>query len=144
MLSIFTTTFPNKSPTIGNMIRPAPQLPFLKQCLQPFIHSPCVSRAPGTALVKLPQCRHASADAVKTIRLEKPTNFVPPSHGRRLKKDLPRHYGPELTSTQKTTQATKKYPNMMPPPGTFMFWFLTNRRIHAFISLVCLRSPLQL
>ncbi len=92
---------------------------------------------------RLPTFRHASASAPKTIRLEKPTKFVPPSHGKRLKQQILRHYGPQLTQTQKAEQATKKYPNMMPPPGTFMFWFLTSRGIHTFISMVgLLHSPI--
>lgn len=97
---------------------------------------PNVAKAPRTARVRLPACRFASTGTPKTIRLEKPAKFVPPSHGKRLKQQIPRHYGPELTQTQKTEQATKKYPNMMPPPGTFMFWFLTSRGIHTFITLV--------
>lgn len=103
-----------------------------------------IIKAQRTARNPLPTCRHASASAVgtpKTIRLEKPAKFVPPSHGKRLKQQIPRHYGPRLTETQKTEQASKKYPNMMPPPGTFMFWFLTSRSIHTFITLV---SPYHL
>ncbi|KAF6230405.1 hypothetical protein HO133_004747 [Letharia lupina] len=67
--------------------------------------------------------------------LEKPTKFNPPSHGKRLKQQIPRHYGPQLTGEQRNEQQTKKYPNMMPAPGTFMHWFLTSRGIHTFISL---------
>ena len=95
------------------------------------------------AYPRLPQCRYASASATKPIRLEKPTKFVPPSHGKRLKQHIPRHYGPGLTQVQKKEQATKKYPNMMPPEGTFMYWFLTNRGIHSFISLVGLQRSLH-
>lgn len=86
----------------------------------------------------LPSRCYASTNTPKTIRLEKPEKFVPPSHGRRLKQQIPRHYGPQLTQTQKTEQATKKYPHMMPPPGSWMFWFLTSKGIHTFISLVSL------
>lgn len=86
----------------------------------------------------LPACKHASTTTPtpKVIRLEKPAKFNPPSHGKRLKQQIPRHYGPQLTQEQKVEQKTKKYPRMMPPPGTFMFWFLTSRGIHTFISLV--------
>ena len=86
--------------------------------------------------LRLPSYRYVSTNTARPIRLEKPIKFVPPSHGKRLKQQIPRHYGPELTQTQKTEQATKQYPHMMPPPGTFMFWFLTNRTIHVFITLV--------
>ncbi len=81
-------------------------------------------------------CRNASASASKPRVLEKPTRFNPPSHGRRLKQQIPRQYGPQLTEEQKTEQQTRKYPNMMPAPGTFMHWFLTSRGIHTFITLV--------
>lgn len=95
-----------------------------------------LSHAPPIARFTPPTTRHASTNIPKPIRLEKPAKFVPPSHGKRLKQQIPRHYGPDLTHAQKTEQATKKYPHMMPAPGTFMFWFLTNRSIHAFITLV--------
>lgn len=87
---------------------------------------------------KLPTCKHASTTTPipKVFRLEKPAKFNPPSHGKRLKQQIPRHYGPQLTQEQKVEQNTKQYPKMMPPPGSFMFWFLTNRGIHVFISLV--------
>ena len=87
---------------------------------------------------RLLPCRYASTSIPepRTIRLEKPAKFNPPSHGKRLKASLPRHFGPQLTQQQKVEQAKKKYPRMMPPPGTFMFWFLTSRGLHMFISLV--------
>ena len=95
-----------------------------------------VLRLPLPVRHPLPNCRHASASASKPRVLEKPTKFNPPSHGKRLKQQIPRHYGPDITQAQKSEQQTKKYPNMMPPPGSFMFWFLTSRGIHMFITLV--------
>jgi hypothetical protein len=71
--------------------------------------------------------------------LEKPAKFNPPSHGSR--RPAPRAYpGPPLSAKEKATQRTKKYPNMMPAEGTFMRWFLTNRGLHVYITLVC-RPP---
>jgi len=35
---------------------------------------------------------------------------------------------------------TKKYPNMMPPEGTFSHWLLHNRSIHVYIALGTLFS----
>ena len=92
-----------------------------------------------------PLCKRASTNTPppKIIRLEKPAKFNPPSHGRRPKQQIPRYYGPELTQQQKVEQKTKKYPNMMPPPGTFLYWFLTNRGIHVTISLVRLYLRLR-
>lgn len=92
-------------------------------------------KSPHTARRVLPICRNASATSSKPRVLEKPTKFNPPSHGKRLKQQIPRQYGPQLTVEQKTEQESKKYPNMMPAPGTFMYWFLTSRGIHTFISL---------
>ena len=101
-------------------------------------------KLPYTQLPKLvspsyltfPIYRNASASTSKPRVLEKPTRFNPPSHGKRLKQETPRNYGPQLTAEQKTEQETKKYPNTMPPPGTWMFWFLTTTSIHTFITLV--------
>ena len=84
----------------------------------------------------IPISRNASASTSKPRVLEKPTKFNPPSHGKRVKEELPRHYGPQLTREQKAEQQTKQYPHMMPPEGTWMYWFLTSRGIHTFICLV--------
>ncbi|PBP21330.1 hypothetical protein BUE80_DR007907 [Diplocarpon rosae] len=73
--------------------------------------------------------------AVKPLVLEKPTKFNPPSHGARLRKEAPRYPGPRLSAEEATLQKTKKYPNMMPPEGSFLYWFINNRSIHLFISL---------
>ena len=97
---------------------------------------PRLVKEPQIPYRTLPICRNASASTSKPRVLEKPTRFNPPSHGKRLKQQIPRQYGPQLTGEQKTEQRTKKYPNMMPAEGTFMHWFLTSRRIHIFISLV--------
>jgi hypothetical protein len=72
--------------------------------------------------------------------LEKPARFNPPSHGARLRKDPPRYPGPALSQEQRSAQQTKKYPNMMPPPGSFMHWFLNDRTIHLYITLGTLFS----
>ena len=79
--------------------------------------------------------RHASTTPPPKPRvLAQPDKFRPPSHPSRLRSKTPRYqYGPELTAEQKTK---KQYPHMMPPEGSFMHWFLTNRTIHLWISLV--------
>lgn len=92
------------------------------------------------------QCpRHASARASSTKTptsmprtLEKPEKFNPPSHPQRLNRAPPRNYpGPAMTEQQKQESKEKQYPHMMPPEGSFMHWFLTNKSIHLWISLVC-------
>lgn len=89
---------------------------------------------------RLQPCQHASTDAStsKPLNLEKPTKFYPPSHPQRLaKRRLPRQYsGPPMSEAQREEQKTKKYPNMMPAEGTFMYWFLNSRLLHMSITLV--------
>ncbi|RDW62765.1 hypothetical protein BP5796_11067 [Coleophoma crateriformis] len=72
--------------------------------------------------------------------LEKPAKFNPPSHGARLRKEGPRYPGPDLSAEEKARQQKTKYPNMMPPEGTFMHWFINNRSIHMIISIGTLTS----
>ncbi|CZT00697.1 uncharacterized protein RAG0_08636 [Rhynchosporium agropyri] len=71
----------------------------------------------------------------KPFVLEKPAKFNPPSHGARLRKEAPRYPGPKLSEEEAARQRTKKYPNMMPPEGTFLHWFMHNRAIHLYITL---------
>lgn len=90
--------------------------------------------------------RHASSKTApkkkssKPLVLEKPTKFNPPSHGSRLPREAPRYPGPQLSAEDIARQKTNKYPSMMPPDGSFMHWFLTNKALHMYISLVR-RSP---
>jgi hypothetical protein len=82
--------------------------------------------------------RHASTTAPpKTIVLEQPDKFRPPSHPQRLNRRAPRQYpGPPLSEAERKAQKTKRYPHMFPNEGTFMHWFLTNRWLHLFITVV--------
>ncbi|TVY29729.1 hypothetical protein LHYA1_G000953 [Lachnellula hyalina] len=73
--------------------------------------------------------------APQPILLEKPAKFNPPSHPAR-KWTAPRQYpGRNLSKEEEATMKTKQYPKMMPPPGTFMHWFLHNKSIHLYITL---------
>ncbi|KAI4199239.1 MAG: hypothetical protein LQ346_002616 [Caloplaca aetnensis] len=89
-------------------------------------------------------CRHASSagSPSKQRVLEKPTKFYPPSHPQRLaKRKVPRQYaGPPLSEAQREAQKVKKYPNMMPAEGTFMYWFLNSHLLHMSITLTVLFS----
>ncbi|EKD12865.1 uncharacterized protein L3040_007020 [Drepanopeziza brunnea f. sp. 'multigermtubi'] len=82
-----------------------------------------------------PSAVNAVKDSSKPLVLEKPAKFNPPSHGARLRREAPRYPGPRLSEEQAAAQKKKKYPNMMPPEGSFMNWFLNNRSIHLYISL---------
>ncbi|MCJ1246280.1 hypothetical protein MMC30_003486 [Trapelia coarctata] len=82
------------------------------------------------------RCRYASNTSSKPRVLEKPAKFNPPSHPARLNRPPPRQYpGPPLSASEMEAQKTKQYPHMMPPEGSFMHWFLTNRSIHVYITL---------
>ncbi|QIX02253.1 hypothetical protein AMS68_007770 [Peltaster fructicola] len=88
----------------------------------------------------VPLVRTASTTSPPKPRLlEKPERFNPPSHGQRLKQK-PKTYGAPLSEAAREAQKTKQYPHMMPPQGTFLHWFLTNRTIHTFITLGILLS----
>ena len=84
--------------------------------------------------------RYASTKSTssKPRVLEKPSKFTPPSHPARINRAPPRQYpGPPLSAPELEAQKTKQYPHMMAPEGSFMRWFLTNRSIHMWITLVC-------
>ncbi len=105
-----------------------------------------VHRIPYQSIIATSKsARHASSRPPPTDKsriLEKPAKFNPPSHGARLNKAPPRNYpGPALSHEAKQERATKQYPHMMPSEGTFMHWFLTNRSIHMWITLVNLLLP---
>lgn len=70
--------------------------------------------------------------------IPQPDKYRPPSHGKRTPRSETnyRSYGPALTEEDKLRMRTKKYPNMMSPEGTFSHWFLNNRAIHLWISMV--------
>lgn len=83
--------------------------------------------------------RNASTSPPKPRLLDKPERFNPPSHGSRPKAK-PRTYGAPLSEPERDAQRTKQYPHMMPPEGSFMYWFLTTRNVHTFISVGVLVS----
>ncbi|KAF2094943.1 hypothetical protein NA57DRAFT_19542, partial [Rhizodiscina lignyota] len=72
--------------------------------------------------------------------LEKPDRYRPPSHPARLPRKRQTYGGPALSDEEIQKQKAKQYPHMMPPEGSFMRWFLTNRPIHLFISFGILTS----
>lgn len=76
--------------------------------------------------------------AKKPLVLEKPARFNPPSHGARLpnKQHTPKHYGGSLSPEALKAQSMREYPGMMAPRGTWTHWFLHNKSIHLFITLV--------
>lgn len=72
--------------------------------------------------------------------LEKPSKFNPPSHPARIDRPPPQNFpGPQISPQQAEVRKRKRYPNMLPPEGSFMYRFLSNKWIHMYITLV--RSP---
>lgn len=78
-----------------------------------------------------------------TPTIPQPDKYRPPSHSaRKPNRNLEnRVYGPPLTEEDKKRMATKKYPNMMSPEGTFSHWFFNNKSIHLWITLVRITEP---
>lgn len=74
----------------------------------------------------------------QTPVIPQPDKYRPPSHGKRTPRSetTQRSYGPALTAEDRERMRTKKYPNMMSPEGTFSHWFLNNRSIHLWITMV--------
>ncbi|EHY60346.1 hypothetical protein HRR83_000107 [Exophiala dermatitidis] len=78
----------------------------------------------------------AKDDTGKPIVLEQPDKFRPPSHPSRLNaRRVPRAYNQAATTEEKQQQKTRRYPHMFPNEGTFMHWFLTDRKIHIWITM---------
>ncbi|KAG6009796.1 hypothetical protein E4U21_001226 [Claviceps maximensis] len=87
-------------------------------------------------LVRFASSSSSEHHVQKPIVLEKPTKFVPPSHGSRLKRNaVPRHYGPQLTASEIAAQNRKHYPGLMAPEGTWSHWFWHSRLLHTFITM---------
>ncbi len=104
-------------------------------------------RYPLPPLPSKSNLRHASTkpSPSQPIVLEKPARFNPPSHPARRNRPPPRSYpGPPPSAREREERKTKRYPHMMPPEGTFMHWFLTNRSIHIWITMVRSLSSLLL
>lgn len=80
--------------------------------------------------------RAASTSPPKPRVLEKPERFNPPSHPSRIRSRQRRYPGPPLSEHEREAQKIRRYPNMMPPKGTFLFKVLTNRMLHVWISMV--------
>ncbi|KIX04057.1 uncharacterized protein Z518_07610 [Rhinocladiella mackenziei CBS 650.93] len=77
----------------------------------------------------------SSSDPNKPIVLEQPDKFRPPSHPARLSRRVPRAYNQGTTAEERERQKTRTYPHMFPKKGSFMHWFLTDRRIHLWITM---------
>jgi hypothetical protein len=77
--------------------------------------------------------------------IPQPDKYRAPSHSaRKPNRNLENKiYGAPISEEDRKRMATKKYPNMMSPEGTFSHWFLHNKAIHLWITMVHahLQSP---
>ncbi|KAI1388869.1 uncharacterized protein F4822DRAFT_429486 [Hypoxylon trugodes] len=136
-------------PTPVSAAPTTPKAPTPKTPTSPAASSPAPSTSPAPApKAKTPDPTPAAkpsaapepVDPSKPRVLEKPERFNPPSHGARLPRSTPRHYGGPMTDAEIQAQNTKAYPGLPPPPNTWSHWFLHNRWIHTFITLGTLTS----
>ncbi|KAH8678060.1 hypothetical protein BX600DRAFT_507039 [Xylariales sp. PMI_506] len=96
---------------------------------------------PAAAKPAAPALKKTSTpDPSKPLILEKPERFNPPSHGSRLPRSTPKHYGGALTSEEVQAQKTKEYPGLPPPETTWAHWFLNSKTLHMLIALTTLFS----
>ncbi|KAI8965027.1 hypothetical protein F5Y11DRAFT_344992 [Daldinia sp. FL1419] len=102
-----------------------PQTPIIKGSTSSFTSKPEASKP---------------ADPSKPLVLEKPERFNPPSHGARLPRSTPRHYGGPMSDAELQAQSVKTYPGLPPPENTWTHWFINSRGIHLFITLGTLTS----
>lgn len=117
--------------------RLSPQLMVLRTIRNASSKAPKAPKLPAGKTVVKPPPKPA---AYQTPVLEKPSKFTPPSHPQRINQ-RPRQYpGPPLSQSQKTAQAKKHYPNMMPAPGTLSHRILNSHVLHMSITLGVLFS----
>ncbi|KAI0187166.1 hypothetical protein EV127DRAFT_151035 [Xylaria flabelliformis] len=102
--------------------------------------TPAASEPVVQAVAPKPAAAPPAADPSKPIVLEKPERFNPPSHGSRLPRSTPRHYGGSLTAEEVQAQNQRTYPGLPPPPNTWSHRFINSRGIHMFITLGTLTS----
>ncbi|XXG97166.1 Ribosome biogenesis ATPase rix7 [Hypoxylon texense] len=99
-----------------------------------------VTPAPETVVKAEPTPTAKPVDPSKPLVLEKPEKFNPPSHGARLPRSTPKHYGGPMSDAELQAQNVKTYPGLPPPDNTWTHWFIHSRSIHLFITLGTLTS----
>ncbi|KAI0878474.1 hypothetical protein GGS24DRAFT_443050 [Hypoxylon argillaceum] len=122
-------------PTAKTIAKPAAKTPattFVRKATTP--PTPTASKPVESAAAPPP------VDPSKPIVLEKPERFNPPSHGARLPRSTPKHYGGPMSAGEIQAQRLKSYPGLPPPPNTWSHWFINKRGFHLFITLGTLTS----
>ncbi|KAI0859289.1 hypothetical protein F4860DRAFT_269033 [Xylaria cubensis] len=134
---------PTKPPPKNAAKTSAPKAAAPQKATTPAKHAaptPAASETIVQAVAPKPAAAPPAADPSKPIVLEKPERFNPPSHGSRLPRSTPRHYGGSLTAEEVQAQNQRTYPGLPPPPNTWSHRFINSRGIHMFITLGTLTS----
>ncbi|KAI1173170.1 hypothetical protein F4777DRAFT_459767 [Nemania sp. FL0916] len=116
----------------------APKTPFPSRgpsLEKPAAPKPMAFKAASKPAASESKARAAQPDPSKPIVLEKPERFNPPSHGARLPRNRPKHYGGETTFDERKAQSLRDYPGLPPPTQTWAHWFINSRRLHMTITL---------
>ncbi|KAI1376097.1 hypothetical protein F4677DRAFT_95921 [Hypoxylon crocopeplum] len=129
-----------KAPTPPAAAKPAPTTKPAPAASAPesVVKTSAMPKTPAPAAK--PATAPEPVDPSKPLVLEKPERFNPPSHGARLPRSTPKHYGGAMSDSELQAQTVKTYPGLPPPENTWTHWFLNNRAIHLFITLGTLTS----
>jgi hypothetical protein len=120
-------------------LRPQPRLPlFLQQHLRYASTTPPKGLSAEFLRRRAAQQQKAAQTPKATPVIPQPDKYRPPSHSaRKPNRNLENKiYGAPVSEEDKKRMATKKYPNMMSPEGSFSHWFFHNKSIHLWITLV--------
>lgn len=135
-----TTTAAAKTtaPKVTPVKTTATKAPVTKAAAPKTAAVPKAPTPPTPAPAAAPAAPKAAAkpDPSKPFVLEKPEKFNPPSHGTRLPRSTPRHYGGGTTFEEAKAQEKRSYPGLPPPQDSWAHWFLNNRTIHIVITMV--------
>jgi hypothetical protein len=137
--------FPRNDPSTTAMATHGKTLSICHSCLRNALRNSSrqvalVPLSPSPSPLSRMLIRAASStSSQKPIVLEQPDKFRPPSHPSRLtsrRGRAPAAYNQGTTAEEQETQKTRTYPHMFPEKGSFMHWFLTDRWIHIWITMV--------
>ncbi|KAI1820948.1 hypothetical protein F4861DRAFT_29741 [Xylaria intraflava] len=107
---------------------------------KPASHAPASEPIARAAAPEPTSAAPKAVDPSKPIVLEKPERFNPPSHGARLPRSRPKHYGGPMGAEEVRAQSQRTYPGLPPPPNTWSSWFINSRWIHTVITVGTLTS----
>ncbi|KAI2632039.1 hypothetical protein GGR54DRAFT_14706 [Hypoxylon sp. NC1633] len=121
----------SKPVTPATTTQPVPSTPVSNSVLK----TEAVPETPVPAAKSTTAPVSKQVDPSKPLVLEKPEKFNPPSHGARLPRSTPKHYGGAMSDAELQAQIEKTYPGLPPPENTWTHSFLNSRGTHLFITL---------